>query len=106
MPAEVATVAPDFALPNQDCESVGLRGQFRHGPVVLAFVPAAFSRVCTKEVIQQYGVVDDNLFGLKGTAKRAVFLIDRKGVVRYREVLNDAREKPDYDRLKQAIASL
>jgi peroxiredoxin len=59
-----------------------------------------------KEVIRQYGVVNPDMIGLKDIAKRAVFVIDRSGVVRHREVLDDARNEPDYGKAKQALASL
>jgi peroxiredoxin len=59
-----------------------------------------------KEVIQKYGVVNPDMIGLKNIAKRAVFVIDRNGVVRHREVLEDARNEPNYDKVKQALASL
>ena len=39
------------------------------------------------------------MIGLKGIAKRAVFVIDKDGVVRHREVLDDARNEPDYDKV-------
>src|SRR5712691_7870210 len=44
-----------------------------------------------KDVIRAYGVFNEDMIGLKGIAKRAVFLIDKDGVVRYREILDDAR---------------
>ncbi len=59
-----------------------------------------------KEVIAKYGVVNPDMIGLKNIAKRAVFVIDRSGVVRHREVLDDARNEPDYAKLKHAAASL
>ena len=59
-----------------------------------------------KEVIRQYGVVNPDMIGLKDIAKRAVFVIDRSGVVRHREVLDDARNEPNYEQVKQALASL
>jgi glutaredoxin-dependent peroxiredoxin len=59
-----------------------------------------------KTVIRQYGVVNPDMIGLKDIAKRAVFVIDRGGVVRYREVLEDARNEPDYGKVKQALAAL
>jgi peroxiredoxin len=58
-----------------------------------------------KTVIRQYGVVNPDMIGLKDIAKRAVFVIDRNGVVRHREVLEDARHEPDYGKIKQALAS-
>ena len=152
MSSEVGAKAPDFSLLNQDRETVRLSDELKNGPVVLAFLPGAFSSVCTqelctfretnlgstggrvfgittdtfftlkawadqqkydfpllsdynKEVIRQYGVVNPDMIGLKDIAKRAVFVVDRNGVVKYREVLDDARNEPDYDKLRQAVAA-
>ena len=59
-----------------------------------------------KDVIKAYGVVNPDMIGLKNIAKRAVFVIDKSGVVRYREVLDDARNEPDYAKLNEALGSL
>ena len=59
-----------------------------------------------KDVIRQYGVVNPDMIGLKDIAKRAVFVIDKTGVVRHREVLEDARNEPDYGKVTQALAAL
>jgi peroxiredoxin len=59
-----------------------------------------------KEVTAKYDVLNPDMIGLKGIAKRAVFVIDRNGVVRHREVLDDARNEPDYGKVKQALANL
>ena len=144
MAVAVGSKAPDFTLMNQDREAVTLSA-LRGKPVVLAFFPAAFSSVCSKEmctfkdsmaqlgkanaqvfgvsvdtfftlkafqdqqklnfpllsdfnktVIRDYGVFNEDMIGLKGNAKRAVFVIDKDGIVRHAEVLEDARNEPDY----------
>jgi peroxiredoxin len=59
-----------------------------------------------KEVIRLYGVFNEDMIGLKGIAKRSVFVLDREGVVRYREVLEDARDEPHYDRVLVAVTAL
>ena len=59
-----------------------------------------------KEVIRSYGVVNPDMIGLRDIAKRAVFVIDREGTVRHREVLEDGRLEPNYDRVRSALASL
>jgi uncharacterized phosphosugar-binding protein len=59
-----------------------------------------------KTVMPQYGVLNPDMIGLKGIAKRSVFVIDKSGVVRHQEVLEDARNEPDYGKIKQALASL
>ena len=154
MSADVGTPAPDFTLMNQDRQPVTLSAERGH-PVILAFFPAAFSSVCTKElctfrdslaslndlqaqvfgisvdtffalkafhdsqkltfpllsdfnkeVISSYGVVNPDMIGLKGIAKRSVFVLDREGIVRHREVLDDARNEPDYGKVTAALAAL
>jgi peroxiredoxin len=59
-----------------------------------------------KEVIRQYGVVNPDMIGLRDIAKRAVFVIDPAGLVRHKEVLEDARNEPDYGKVREALASL
>ena len=59
-----------------------------------------------KEVIHQYGVVNPDMVGLKGIAKRSVFVLDRDGIVRHREVLEDARNEPNYDAVFTALDRL
>ena len=59
-----------------------------------------------KTVIGEYGVVNPDMIGLKNIAKRAVFVIDRNGVIRHREVLEDARNEPDYEKVRGALARL
>ena len=152
---EVGEKAPDFTLLNQDREPVQLSEAVKKSPVVLAFFPAAFSRVCTKEmctfrdsfeelrslsatvfgisvdtffslrawaneqhlsfpllsdfnkdVIAKYDVWNEDLYGMKGVAKRAIFLVDQSGTIRYREVLGDPTREPDYVQLKEALAQL
>ena len=59
-----------------------------------------------KTVINQYGVVNPDMIGLKNIARRATFVIDRGGTIRYREVLDDARNEPDYGKIRQALSAL
>jgi len=58
-----------------------------------------------KQVIREYGVFNDDMIGLKGIAKRAVFVLDKNGVVRHREVLEDARNEPNYQQVYDAVAA-
>ena len=59
-----------------------------------------------KQVIRQYGVYNEDMIGLHGIAKRAVFVIDGHGVVRHKEVLDDARNEPNYATVFEALARL
>jgi peroxiredoxin len=59
-----------------------------------------------KDVIDRYGVSNPDMIGLKNIAKRAVFVIDRQGIVRHREVLDDARNEPNYGAVTEALARI
>jgi len=59
-----------------------------------------------KQVIRDYGVFNEDMIGLKGIAKRAVFVIDKDGIVRHKEVLDDARNEPNYDKVFSTLATL
>ena len=154
MSVEVGAKAPDFTLPNQDREPVTLAAQ-RGKHVVLAFFPAAFTGVCTKElctfrdslaqlaeanatvfgisadtpfalrefatqqrlnfpllsdfnrtVIEAYDVANPDMGGLKGIAKRAVFVVDSTGIVRHKEITANPGVEPDYARVHAVLATL
>src|SRR5205823_13382126 len=59
-----------------------------------------------KQVIRDYGVFNEDMIGLKGIAKRAVFVVDKNGTIRHREVLDDARNEPDYERVFTTLEAL
>jgi peroxiredoxin len=59
-----------------------------------------------KSVIRDYQVFNEDMIGMKGIAKRAVFLLDQKGIVRHAEVLEDARNEPNYEALFAALKTL
>lgn len=44
--------------------------------------------------------------GMGGVAKRSAFLIDREGIIRYAESLEDARELPDFGAIAARLAEL
>src|SRR5258705_4624691 len=59
-----------------------------------------------KQAIRDYGVVNEDMIGLKVIAKRATFVLDKNGGIRHREGLDDARKAPDYEKGYQAVATL
>ena len=59
-----------------------------------------------KQVIRDYGVFNEDMIGLKGISKRAVFVVDKAGTIRHREVLDDARNEPDYERVFATLQAL
>ena len=153
MPPVVGQKAPDFSLVDTDRKPRSL-GEFKGKTLILAFYPAAFTGVCTKEmcalrdslghmgqlgaavlgvsvdspfankafaeqnqinfpllsdytreVIGAYDVQFPDLAGLKGytSAKRAVFVLDKEGVIRYAWVSDDPTKEPNYNEVKQAV---
>ena len=60
-----------------------------------------------KVVIAQYGVYLDNfILGMNGVSKRAIFVIDTEGVVRYAEVTPSAGDTPNFAAVREALESL
>lgn len=57
-----------------------------------------------KEVCRAYGsYYDEFVLGMKGVAKRSAFVVDKEGVVRYAEVLENAGEQPDFEAVKKTL---
>lgn len=48
----------------------------------------------------------DWVFNMKGVAKRAAFVIDKKGIVRYAEVLENAGDLPNFEAIKSTLDHL
>ncbi len=59
----------------------------------------------TRDVIKQYDVVFNDLAGVKGftVAKRAVFVIDQQGVIRYKWVAPEPKVEPNYEEVLSAV---
>lgn len=57
-----------------------------------------------REAITAYGVLEPDFHGLRGVAKRAVFVIGSDGTVAYRWVTDDADVEPDYAGVRAAVA--
>ncbi len=53
--------APEFILPNENCEEVSLTDILETGPIVLYFYPADFTPGCTKEACAIRDMHDDIL---------------------------------------------
>lgn len=54
-----------------------------------------------------YGsIYQDFVLGLKGVAKRSAFVIDKEGVIRHAEVLENAGNVPDFNAVKAALGKL
>ena len=45
-------------------------------------------------------------FGMKGVTKRAAFVIDSNGIIKYKEILENASEEPSYEGITSALKEL
>ncbi len=149
---KVGDTAPDFELPAVAGGTVKLRDYRDRKNVVISFVPAAWTPVCSDQwpgynivedlfsahnaillgisvdniptlyawtgkmgrlwfpvlsdfwphgaVADRYGVLRSN-----GTAERAIFIIDAKGIIRYINV-NDINRRPPLDEIVAALKKL
>ncbi|HZW84423.1 MAG TPA: peroxiredoxin [Nitrososphaerales archaeon] len=61
-----------------------------------------------KKVVKLYGVLQDPWVGLgyKGVAKRAVFVVDKRGMLRYKWVTDTPSEEPPYNEVTRAVQKL
>ncbi len=60
-----------------------------------------------KEVSRAYGCLyEDFVLGMKGVSKRSAFLVDKKGVLQYIEVLDDASNIPDFDAIMARLKAI
>jgi len=60
-----------------------------------------------KEVSTGYGALyADWILDMKGVSKRAAFVIDNEGIIRYSEVLENAGEQPNFEAIQQILGTL
>ena len=60
-----------------------------------------------KEAIAAYDCMYETfVVGMKGVAKRSAFVVDKEGVIRYAEVLENAGEIPNFDAIQKCLESL
>ncbi|HOI74438.1 MAG TPA: peroxiredoxin [Syntrophales bacterium] len=149
---KVGEAAPDFTLPSVAGERVSLGSYRGKKNVVLSFVPAAWTPVCSdqwpgynivKDLFEAHdavllGITVDNIptlfswtiqmgklwfpvlsdfwphgavadrYGIlrsDGTAERALFVIDKKGIIRYIDV-HDINQRPSLESLMKALENL
>jgi glutaredoxin-dependent peroxiredoxin len=60
-----------------------------------------------KETSKAYGSLYEQFgFGMQGVSKRSAFIIDKDGILRYAEVLENAGEQPNFEKIKSALEEL
>ncbi len=149
---KVGDPAPDFTLPSTDGRKISLHDYLGKKIVVISFVPAAWTPVCSgqwpgyniaKEIFDRYnavllGISVDNIptlyawtgemgklwfpvlsdfwphgavakkYGVlrsDGVSERALFIIDKKGVIRYIDI-HDINKRPGLEVLERELAKV
>lgn len=153
---KVGDHAPDFKVRTTDGTTFELSEATKTDNVIVAFFPAAFTSVCTREMCtfterlnelqsnhaKVIGISGDLHYALKawaekndirvplgsdndhevvarygvayplyrdfyrGVPKRSVFVVDKRGMVRYRWVSEDAAAEPNYGEVLQVVSEL
>jgi peroxiredoxin len=149
---KVGDIAPDFTLQATNNEPWHLKDWHGKKNVVLAFVPFAFSGICSTQLPSYEASLDRfknadtevvsismdsayalrawqesmhtsfpllsdfypqgqivDLYGVRnpaGMPERALFVIDKKGVIRYIEVVHTPGEMPDNEDLFEALCKI
>src|ERR1700751_1567927 len=63
------------------------------------------------QIAKQYGVAYDSFLpqinlGMGGVPKRSAFVVDKSGVIQYAETNDDAKQLPNFDKIKGKLAEL
>jgi peroxiredoxin len=63
------------------------------------------------KVAKEYGVMYDSFLpqmnlGMAGVPKRSAFIIDKNAVIQYSEINDDARQLPDFEKIKAKLEEL
>ncbi len=60
-----------------------------------------------KDTSNSYGVLAEIFaFGMKGVSKRSAFVVDKSGILKYIEILEDAGQIPNFSAIKNCLASI
>lgn len=60
-----------------------------------------------KDISRTYGSLYETFgYNMKGVSKRSAFVIDKDGIVRYAEVLDNAGEVPDFNKIREVLKGL
>lgn len=65
-----------------------------------------FNKEASKAYNALYGNFVPGVWDLQGVSKRSAFVIDKQGVVRYAEVLENAGELPSFSKIEETLKSL
>jgi len=59
-----------------------------------------------REVFPKYSGFYDEVAGMKGVGRRALYIVDKAGIVRYKWIAEAPGQQPNYEEVKKAAAAL
>lgn len=60
-----------------------------------------------KDVSKAYNSIYEQFgYNMKGVSKRSAFVIDKSGIIQYAEILDNAGEIPDFEKIKKTLETL
>lgn len=59
-----------------------------------------------KEVSTKYNALYHDYYGMKGVSKRASFVVDKQGAIRFQEILDDSGELPDFKAIRRTLSDI
>lgn len=59
-----------------------------------------------REVIKMYDVYHEEIAGLKMMPRRSIFIIDKKGIIRYKWVSNVPKDEPNYGEVAEQLKKI
>lgn len=61
-----------------------------------------------RRVVRRYGVALNNFAGLKGytAAQRSIFILDKKGIARFKWISDDPAKEPNYRVIENALKEI
>lgn len=60
-----------------------------------------------KETSRSYGALHEEFgLGMRGVSKRAAFVIDKNGFIKHQEILDIPSEMPNFEKVKEILATL
>lgn len=60
-----------------------------------------------KKMSKAYDTIyNDWILGMKGVSKRSAYVVDKKGIIRYAEVLESAKDLPNFDAVKATLKEI
>lgn len=106
--AELCSIRDDIGnYSNLNTEVVGISvdspftlGKFKEEQKL----PFALLSDFNKDVSSAYGsIYEDFVLGMKGVSKRSAFVVNPEGKIAYAEVLEDAGQVPNFEKVKEAL---